>query len=63
MEWTKKVEAFMPLVMIIAHPEAVRSVVYSPYESKLLSVCEDGIMRLFDTKSGQEERRFEGHTG
>jgi hypothetical protein len=62
-EWTNKVEAFTPLVMSIEHPEAVRSVVYSRDESKLLSACYDGIVRLFDAKSGQEERRFEGHTG
>jgi hypothetical protein len=61
-EWTNKVEAFTPVVMSIEHPKMVSSVVYSPDKSKLLSTCDDG-MRLFDAKSGQEERQFEGHIG
>jgi hypothetical protein len=43
-EWTNKVEA--SVVMSIEHSDQVNSGVYSPDESKLLSVCDDGIVRM-----------------
>ncbi|MEN8689053.1 MAG: caspase family protein, partial [Desulfobacterales bacterium] len=46
----------------LSHPKGVMTAVFSQDGRYILTGCEDGLARLWDTVSGAELRRFHGHT-
>jgi WD40 repeat protein len=46
----------------IEHDAGVRTVAFSPDSSQLLTVADDGILRLWDTNSGELVQQLVGHT-
>ena len=45
-----------------AHPATVYSVAFEPKGDGLASACFDGIVRLYDSRSGKLRQEFKGHT-
>lgn len=48
------------LLHSFTHPDEVAKVWFSPDGEKILTTCYDGIVRLFDIASGNEEQEFSG---
>lgn len=51
----------LPQTIFAGHNKGVYSVVFSPDGTQVLTGSYDGIVRLFDSQSGQEIREFTGH--
>ena len=56
-------ESWQPLLHIIPHAHQVKSVAFSPDASCLVSGSSDGIVRIWNTATGELESQLEGHTG
>jgi WD40 repeat protein len=48
-------------VVLAAHPGAVWDIVFSPDGSRVATAGSDGVVRLFDTTSGEQVLALRGH--
>ena len=55
--------SWQPLLHVIPHAREVKSVAFSPDASCLVSGSSDGIVRIWNTATGELESQLEGHTG
>ena len=56
-------KSWEPLLHTIPHARAVKSVAFSSDASCLVSGSSDGIVRIWNTTTGELESQLEGHTG
>ncbi len=48
---------------LLAHPETVRAVAFSPGSETAFTGCDDGTVRTWDVAQGKEQGAFDGHLG
>ena len=60
--WIYNAYTYAEVALLTGHTGPVRSVAFSPDSKKLVSGGDDGTARLWDVKTGQLLRTYEGHT-